>query len=349
MGGAISRVCAIIVNYRTPDLTKRCVEALEAEKNSLPNLTVIVVDGHSMDDSVEILAAFCSSPKRNEWVRFLPLPINGGFGWANNQAILIAAKETPAPEFIYLINPDATVEPNAVVSLAAYLNAHAEVAAVGSQMLNSDGTTSGSAFNFPTVRGEFGRAARTGLVEKVLRIPPISVAATQARYVDWVTGGSVMLRLSALREVGLFDEGFFLYNEEVELMWRLKKHGWRVATEPSSRVLHMGGAATGVGGVNPDVKLGKRLPRYIFRSRSRFFGLTRGLEGATAAYLAWTAGNLFWWMRRFLGLAKGAPIDHQLRDHLRAAFPRIHDAEPSIATLASHPGQPPAWMINRWQ
>ena len=344
----MAEVAVVIVNYRTPELTVRCIEALKGERNKLPSLRVIVVDGASGDNSAADIRAFVNQPAWIHWVSFVPLEVNGGFGWANNQAILHLAGSDRPPQFIHLLNPDTEICPGAVVQLANYLEAHSRTAAAGSQLINVDGSLAGSAFSFPTVRGEFSRGASTGFLAKLLRVPPIAIEAPRAREVDWVTGGSVMLRMSALAEVGLFDEGFFLYNEEVELMWRFRKAGWKVAIEPLSRVIHIGGAATGV--VNPTGKdkLERRLPPYVFRSRSRYFGLTRGRAVAAAAYGAWLTGNVIWWTRRTLGLAKGAPTDHQFRDHLRAGRPRAHDTIACPATLTAVPGKPPAWMERQW-
>lgn len=344
-----SRVAVIIINYRTPDLTIKCLQALEQERRSLPRMRVVVVDGGSGDQSRAALSRFCDGPEYRDWVNFLPLPTNGGFGWANNQAILLLARCADPPAFIHLLNPDAEVLPDAVVRLVEYMREHPRVAAVGSQLINGDGSRAGSAFSFPTVRGEFSRGARTGIVAKLLCVPPIAIEAEQPMRVDWVTGGSVLLRLDALREVGLFDDGFFLYNEEVELMWRLRRAGWEIATEPRSRVVHFGGAATGVSNAPAGTRLERRLPAYVFRSRARFFALTRGPLIAIAAYGAWLAGNVIWWVRRLAGLSKGAPVDHQFRDHLRAGFPRWHDSTHAVATLADQPGRAPAWMERRWR
>ncbi len=326
----------------------RCIEALEGERAGLPNLRVIVADGASGDNSVEQLRAFVDEPSRGDWVSLLQLEVNGGFGWANNQAILHLSQADSPPQFVHLLNPDAEVYAGAVARLVDYLSANPRTAAVGSQLMNADGSPAGSAFSFPTVRGEFSRGASTGFLDRLLRVPPIAVETAVSREVDWVTGGSAMLRVSALREVGLFDEGFFLYNEEVELMWRFRTAGWKVAIEPMSRVLHIGGAATGV--MNPTGKatLERRLPRYVFRSRTRLFGLTRGLGIAGAAYGAWIAGHTLSRIRRLLGLAKGAPVERQFRDHLSAGFPRAHDAIASVPMLTGIPGRPPAWMERRW-
>lgn len=339
-----SNVAVVTVNYRTPELTMRCIAALANERKCLPKLQALVVDGGSGDGSADQLASSLADGRYASWVRFLPLPINGGFGWANNQAILTLARQSPRPEFVHLLNPDAEITPGAIFTLAKYLRSYPRAAAVGSQLLNADGTLAGSAFSFPSVRGEFSRGARTGLLARLLKVPAISIETSEAMEIDWVTGASVMFRLDALREVGLFDDGFFLYNEEVELMWRLRQAGWAVATEPASRVRHVGGAATGVS----DRKAESRWPRYMFRSRTRFFGLTRGRLTTYAAYLAWLAGHAVWTTRRILRIGRGKAVGHQARDHLRNAFPVKHDFIPAAASLDGELGKSPAWMVNTW-
>jgi len=341
------QVAVVIVNYRTPELTKACLSGLQKDRSAFRNLRALIVDGGSGDGSAEDLATFVAGVEFRNWVDFLPLSINGGFGWANNQAVHRLIKEKP--KYIYLLNPDAQIELDAVRFLADFLNRNPSVGAVGSQLLDLDGSSSGSAFNFPSIRGEFSRGARTGKLERLLRLPPISIQASQPIEVDWVTGASVMFRLEALLEVGLFDEGIFLYHDEVELMWRMRKAGWTIAIEPRSRVQHVGGAATGVHGRESGGSTKARVPAYFYRSRTRFFGLTRGRAVATIAFGAWIAGHIIWRTRRILGLARGSkPIDHQLRDHFLKAFPRKHDFIPAAPKADDPPTAAPAWLANRW-
>src|SRR5438270_2581566 len=133
-------VAVVTVNYRTPELTKCCIAALAKEREALPRLRAVVVDGGSGDGSAAELADALAHKAFADWVEFLPLPINGGFGWANNQAMLSLARRNEPPEFIHLLNPDTEVMPGAVVRLAEYLQTHPEVAAVGSQLLDPDGS-----------------------------------------------------------------------------------------------------------------------------------------------------------------------------------------------------------------
>jgi len=109
------------------------------------------------------------------------------------------------------------------------------------------------------------------------------------------------------------------------------------------------GAATGV---HEDVTAAEHEPRwppYMFRSRTRFFGLTRGPIPTVAAYVAWIAGHVIWTTRRVLGLARGKAVPHQFRDHLGKAFPRRHDFAPAVASFNAGVGEPPAWMVNKWR
>jgi GT2 family glycosyltransferase len=246
---------------------------------------------------------------------------------------------------VHLLNPDSEVEPGAVRYLVEYLLEHPRTAAVGSQLLEPDGSMTGSAFSFPSLSGEFARGARTGAIEKMLKVPPISIESHTATEVDWATGASVMFRIDALREVGLFDEGFFLYHEEIELMWRLRRAGWAIAFEPRSRVRHVGGASTGVHSRNTPERLLPRKPPYWYRSRSRFFALTGGQLASGGAYLAWLAGYAFWRIRRFLGMAPNSkPIDHQLRDHFRHGRPRLRDSRAAPVPFDGRPTIRPKWM-----
>jgi GT2 family glycosyltransferase len=347
--GSSRNIATVIVNYRTAELTKACLASLERERHALPGLHVIVVDGGSGDGSAELLRATVDGPLYRDWVELVPLPINGGFGWANNRAIQRLMGRSDPPDYIHLLNPDSEIQTGAVSVLADYLDEHSRAAAVGSQLLEPDGSWTGSAFSFPTIRGEFARGARTAALDRLLRVPPVAINTARAAEVDWATGASVMFRAVALREVGLFDEGFFLYHEEIELMWRLREAGWTVATEPRSRVRHVGGAATGVHSRQTTSALEPRKPPFWYRSRSRYFALTRGRTVATLAFCSWLVGHSVWRARRLLGLARSSkPFDHQFRDHLKNSFPRAHDRASAIAAADGPTSAHPAWMSNRW-
>ena len=341
-------VAVVIVNYRTPALTAACLASLEKERLAFRDLVVVVVDGGSGDESVDELSASITQHGFGDWVDLLPLPVNGGYGWANNQAIQRLMRKSEPPKYVHVLNPDTKIEAGAVSRLAEYLNTHLNAAAVGSQLLEPDGSWTGSAFSFPSIGGEFSRGSRTAAVDRLFKIPPISIKTSEPMEVDWVSGASVMFRVDALREVGLFDEGFFLYHEEIELMWRLRKAGWAVATEPRSRVRHIGGGATGVYGGETTSPMRPRKPAYLYRSRTRLFGLTRGRISALLAFTAWLGGHGVWRLRRLIGIESGPKVDHELRDHLQRALPRRHDFVSAAPRLDANPTTSPVWMERRW-
>lgn len=326
-------VAAIIVNYRTPDLTQRCLAALGLERRSLPNLRAVVVDGGSDDGSADQLARTVEEPGYRDWVSFLPLSLNGGFGWANNQAMLDLALQVTPPEFMYLINPDAEAELGAVGALIGELAANPDCGAAGSQLLDANGDRTASAFRFPSGGREFINAAQSEKLGRLLGIGSTVMHSETSCDVDWVTGASVMLRTQALQETGLFDDGFFLYFDEVELMHRMRERGWGVRFVPASRVRHLEGAATGIG------EKSKPLPPYWYESRRRYFALTNGISAVFRANLAWLAG-------RAVIAAKRLAFGRQARNpvQLTAIWLARGGATPSFPRLGDEPGRPPAWM-----
>lgn len=336
------RVAVVIVNYRTPDLAMRCMASLSRERASLPSLRAVVVDGGSGDRSAAMLGEALKAPDYSGWASLLPLETNGGYGWANNQAMLTLALEPSPPDFIHVLNPDTEVELGAVVALASELVANPRCGAVGSQLLGTDGKPVASAFRFPSFGREFAGAAQSDAVRRALGIKRIVVSPAEGPEVDWVTGASVMFRADALRDTGLFDDGFFLYFEEVELMHRLRARGWSVRHVPASRVVHVEGAATGVGAGAVE----RPFPPYWYRSRRRYFELTGGGAALVAANLASLGGQAIAGIKRGVGRT---PANKSLRtrDFLRLAFWPSGSARPSVPRLGDAPGKPPAWMTFR--
>lgn len=338
------QITAIIVNYRTPELVIRCLEALASERVRTTELTALVVDNASGDDSIKVLTEAIDRPPLSDWVRFVPLPVNGGFGWGNNQAMLHVLQSGALPDAFFLLNPDTVIEQGALQALMRALNRHQDAAAVGSQLLNTDGTLSGSAFRFPTIGREFIRGLGVGKVGRLLGIPPVLVPYGVSGPVDWVTGASVLIRTRALEQCGMFDTGFFLYFEEVELMHRLGLSGWRIYHCPESRVVHVAGASTGL--VDGKLANEKGPPDYLFQSRKRYFALSGGKARVLLANLAWLAGDAlsgvvapFKGMRvRRHSLAERKAL---LKNGLAA---RSHDTVPAIGYTDENAGDMPAWM-----
>ena len=340
--GGVKGLAVIVVNYRTPDLTIRCLDALEPARAAFPDLKVVVVDGGSGDSSAARLE---QAVRERGWASFLPLEVNGGFAFANNRALAALAAAGPLPEAIALVNPDARVCAGALEALAALLDREPRAGAVGALLVQEDGRPQSSAFHFPTLRGELCRGARIHLLERVLGVPSSSIDGDAAMEVPWVTGAAVLLRTAALEEVGLFDDGFFLYFEETDLMRRLGRAGWSVWHEPRARVVHDGGASTAIRDPASGMPHARRMPRYWYESRRRYFALAHGRTYAVLAGLAWLTGLGLWKLRRAVAPREDTGPSHSGRDTIaHGLWPAALDRHPHAPTLHDAAGERPAWM-----
>jgi GT2 family glycosyltransferase len=338
------RVGVVIVNYRTPEMVVACLERLEQERSLLASIEAVVVDNASGDDSVALLSAKLGDAPFAEWVQFLPLPLNGGFGWGNNEAILsLLARDMP-PEAILLLNPDTMIEPGAVAALVRDMKGRGDAGAIGSQLVNQDGTLAGSAFRFPSISREFLRGLGIAKVGRLLRIAPVLIPVGEVGPVDWVTGASVLIRTQALHDAGMFDSGFFLYFEEVELMHRFAVHGWKCYHCPESRVVHFAGASTGI--VDGQLAGKRSPPDYLFHSRHRYFALTGGRFEAWQADMAWLLGDF---CARILSTVMRKRSLADTRAERRALLriglgARREDASAAITWTTDFRGRPPSWI-----
>ncbi len=335
-------ITAIVVNYCTSELTLKCVDALASERQWLPGLKVVVVDGNSPDKSSIKLSNALEADNFRDWVTFFPLSFNGGFGWANNQAMLRLLGNQNPPAFIYLVNPDALPETRALLRLSEVLLSDSSIAAAGSQLLGVEGNALGSAFRFPSISSEFFRGAGTPLLERLVGVPSAVIESNIQTEADWVTGASVLLRVAALKQTGLFDDGFFLYFEEVDLMRRMRDSGWKIVFVPASRVVHIGGASTGIA---DGTKAKAPLPDYWFRSRRRYFSRSYGIASSWFASLAWMIGYGIWQLRVALKLGRAhAHAPGELRSLLRSGiWPDRRDKCAGIARIGDAPGALPLW------
>ena len=339
-----SSVSVVVVNYRTPEYAIQCVQSLVAERLVIPDLDVVLVDNASGDNSVLIMSDGLADLIEEGFVTLMPLDLNGGFGWANNQALLMLSAREQAPEFVMLLNPDCTIQPLAIRRLLDELLSSGNIAVAGSQLLNPDGSWTGSAFRFPTLGREFVRGARIEMLGRLLSIAPTLVSEQTTCDADWVTGASCLIRTSALAKEGLFDDGFFLYFEEVELMFRLRRAGWLIRHVPASCVFHIGGASTGL-------REGKALsmpsfPLYWFQSRRRFLTLAYGPLTAGLSNFAWMTGAIIGKLRGAFDRSKAVPSDMaDMRQMLiHGIWPRRSDSIPAIARIGDSVGRPPHWM-----
>jgi GT2 family glycosyltransferase len=309
------RVLTVIVNYRTPELTIDCLRSLLDQRQQMPELQVVVCDNASGDDSVERFERIVGEYSASSWLSIMPLPENGGFACGNNAAIRPALAADNPPDYVLLLNPDTVVRPGAIASLVQFMQSRPEVGLAGSRLEDPDGTPQRSAFRFPTIAGELDRSLRFGPVSRLLDryvvAPPVPQEPTPT---DWVAGASLLIRREVFDAIGLLDERYFMYYEEVDFCWRAARAGWPCWYVPESRVVHLVGQSSGV--TNTRIKR-KRRPDYWFESRRRFFLRNKGAWYSAGCDLALLAGLMLWDLRCLISRRPNDDPPRLLLDSLR--------------------------------
>jgi len=303
---------AIIVNYRVAGLAVEAVRSLIHDMQGLEG-GVTVVDNDSGDGSVEHLERAVRDNGWGDRVRILPSGRNGGFGFGNNVGIRDALARPNPPEFFFLLNPDARVRPGTLRALSNFLEANPRAAIAGARMFGPGGQPAASAFRFPTVLSEFESTIQFGPVSRLLESYIVARPGPgRTCEVDWVSGAAFMVRRTALERVGLFDERFFLYYEEIDLCRRMRQAGFTVHHVHETGVDHEEEAATGINK--------RRRPTYWFDSRQYYFDKSHGRAYRVAANVAWVLGASLHRARcAVTGRAPGLP-QYMVRDFVRHAL-----------------------------
>jgi GT2 family glycosyltransferase len=288
----------VIVNYRTPGLVVDCLRSLEAEVRAEEDCRVVVVENASGDDSAEVIGKAIEAHGWGGWSELMVVDRNLGFAGGNNAALRSLLAAPRPPDYVLLLNPDTVVRPGAVRALVEFLERHPKAGIAGSRLEDPDGTPQRSAFRFPTVWSEFENGIRIGFVSRILNsrvvAPPVE---EQAHPTDWLAGASMLVRREVFDAVGLMDDDYFLYFEETDFCLRARRAGWRCWYVPASRVVHLVGQSSGV---TDSKRPARRVPRYWFESRRRYFTKNHGPAYRLSADVAWAGGFALWRLRRRL-------------------------------------------------
>ena len=285
----------IIVNHETPALVLDCLRSLRPQVEGHPERRVVVVDNGSTDDSRSILEEALAVEELASWASLLPLAENGGFSAGNNAGI----RSLAARRYL-LLNSDTLVLPGALDALEAAIDADSRLGILGAFLLSSEKEPQVSAFRFRSPFSEAIRAAATGPVTRLLRsfdvpLPPGDDTIDP----EWVSFACVMIRNEVFQEIGLLDEGYFMYFEDIDFCRRARRAGWRVGRAMDAPVIHLVGRSSEV-----ETALRNRgnLPRYFYASRSRYFArFYGGRLGLLTANLMWLAGRTVSLLRESFG------------------------------------------------
>jgi N-acetylglucosaminyl-diphospho-decaprenol L-rhamnosyltransferase len=289
----VRRLVVSIINYRTAELTLKCVASARAGLGDL-DAEIVVVDNHSQDGSAERIADWIAARPAGPPVTLVRSARNTGFSGGHNQGM--AAR--PA-EFYFLLNSDALVRPGAASALLAEAAARPEAGLFAPRLEGEDGTQQINCFRFHSPMSELIRGAGSGPVTRLLAGHEVPLAMPPAaEQIGWASFAAILLRGSMVAELGPMDEGYFLYFEDAEYCLRARRAGWRVVHVPQARVVHFRG---GSGPVKRLASEAARLPRYYYASRTRFLRQAHGPLGPLAGNLCWLAGRGVAHLRRLAG------------------------------------------------
>ena len=272
----------VIVNYKTANLTIDCLQSLELEVNA--NLEVLAVDNASNDNS---MALFDQEIKNNKWhqVKTLGADFNGGFSFGNNIGI-----NASASEFFLLLNSDTIVYPGAVDLLIKTLQENPDMGMASPRLEWPDGTPQESCFRFHRPINELIRSAATGPITRLFKRYEVPLRVSDnVIYPEWTSFACVLIRRQVFEDIGLPDEEFFMYFEDVDFCKRAREAGWNIIHNPEAHVVHLRGGSSPV---KSQAAKKKRLPRYLYESRSRYYYKHFGRFGLFRANIYWHLGWL---------------------------------------------------------
>ncbi len=337
------KLLVVIVNYRIIHLTIDCLHSLPTEIERVPGTHVAVCENGTEDDSAERIRKAIDDNGWASWCTLTEVRPNLGFTGGNNAILRPALQSAEPPEYFLLLNADTTVQPNAFKALVGFMDQHPAVGIAGSRLEDPDGTPQRSAFRFPTPMSEFEGSLGLGLMTRLLKrwvaAPPTPKQACEAQ---WVSGACMIVRREVFRDIGLLDEGYYTYYEDVDFCFNARKAGWSIWYVPASRVMHLGGQSTGI-----STRSTKRQPPYSFEARRRYFLKNYGRAYAAMADAGLILGLTLSRLRGLFGKPVSAPPfflpDTMKHSVFLTGFKLRNVQNPSLAA----PMTPPAKLRRR--
>lgn len=233
----------IIVNYNTCNLLRDCLESIYNSRGNI-QFNVIVVDNASSDGSAAMVES--QFPQ----TQLIASPKNGGFAYANNLGLRRAGFDsdgTPqpdAPRYALLLNPDTLLPPTTLADMMAFMDHRPEIGAAGPKLVRLDGTLDlACRRSFPTPTVSFYRmVGLSKLFPKSRTFGRYNMTFAdpdQLLEVDSVVGAFMLVRKEAIAQAGLLDEIYFMYGEDLDWAYQIKKHGWKIYYNPAVTVTHV--------------------------------------------------------------------------------------------------------------
>ncbi|MEN6520219.1 MAG: glycosyltransferase family 2 protein [Armatimonadota bacterium] len=270
-----------IVNWNTRDELGHCLESVLAQEGV--RFEIIVVDNASSDESAVMVAH--NYPQ----VTLISNDRNVGFSKAHNQALKIAKGR-----YIMLVNPDTVLEErDTLLKIVTFADENPDAGIIGPRIENPNGSIQFSARRFPTLGAGLFRRTPLGKLFPNNRFVKSYIMADwkhdEVRDVDWVSGAALVIRQKTIDDIGLLDSGFFMYCEDVDWAYRVKKHGWRVCYYPMAKVKHRIGSASD----QAPVRMIYQFHRSMFRFFMKHYAKGLNIVLTPFVFIALAARSLF--------------------------------------------------------
>jgi len=227
----------VIVNYNVKHFLEQCLMAIERARRDL-KIEIFIVDNASVDGSPAMIK------KKFPAVRLLENHKNLGFSKANNQALRLCRGR-----FVLLLNPDTLIQEDTLVELIRFLESRPKAGAVGCMLINPDGSfQAASRRSLPTPWVAFTRIV--GLSRIFPRSPVFGrynltyLKPDHEGEIDVLSGSLMMIRRETIEQVNYFDEDYFMYGEDIDLCYRIKKAGWQIYYTPRTKAIHYKGESS---------------------------------------------------------------------------------------------------------
>ncbi|MBI5621985.1 glycosyltransferase family 2 protein [Candidatus Falkowbacteria bacterium] len=220
----------VILKYKSKGLMRQCLKAIRLLRLSFP-YEVIVVDNASFDGSAEMVA------RDFPGTIFIQSDKNLGYAGGNNLGL-----KRSAGRYVMIVNPDILMVTNELEKMISYLDAHPRVGMLGPKLINPDGSTQMSCYHFPSFFMPFYRRTFLGKLpwfkKKVRQYLMVDWDHAESREVDWLLGGCLLIRREAMERVGLLDERFWMYFDDVDYCRRFWEAGFPVVYFAPAEVVH---------------------------------------------------------------------------------------------------------------
>lgn len=308
------RIAVVVLNYCTTDLALAAAQSAAADVDPEQDV-VLIVDNASPDGSADRIERSLLDLRLSH-IRLVRAATNGGFAAGNNVGITAIAAKT-----YVLLNSDTIVRPGAMKLLMDVSAQDQAIGIVSPQLCEENDAPQISCFRFMSIASEFIRGASTGLVTRALKRHnvPLGVLHTKTD-VPWTSFACVMVKRSVLEQVGLLDEGYFMYFEDADYCRCVRRAGFRIVHEPAAKVVHLRGKSSPV---KEATRLKKARPSYFYEARLRYFARGYGPFGPMLANLAWTLGLLVVLPRQIIGQKERTMMEGEFLDNWRGKRPTM--------------------------